>query len=239
MAALLLVSVALTLTGQHLRGFRFDGIVRFLWPFLALAISIGISLAVIGWRRSPDQRDYLAAFCVALVGVGLFSSLFTATSRAVAATPVPNIRDVYVLSADDVSAGQWVDTNLPDNALFATNRLCSIITDRPPYCGSTVFTVSALGRRQALIEGASYGVSVNMAAEGDDFHWAVDRISNSAQFGTAPDARSASYLWNQGVRYYWVDKLVDHASSWEPYASPVFENERAIILELKEVPALN
>jgi hypothetical protein len=178
---------------------------------------------------------FVVAFSTSVLCLGTMSLSSSLVLEGIQASrPLANLDPLttYALSQADLDAGRWIKEHIPLDSVMATNRLCSLPTDKAPFCFSTVFPISAIGQRQALIEGTTFGVSFNLAAEGSDYKWAVDRLTESANFGARPDRKTATYLWSQGVRYYWVDRSIANASYGEPFATSVYSNNRAIILRL-------
>lgn len=228
-----LVGVGVSLVWPRLVGFRFDGLVRWAFLPLLLCLLIGAGYAIASQVKTQKPRTVFA--CVTVLAVLIPLVVHTAGTLSQIREPRSLQVDPYVTYAvtdADLAAGRWVQRNTPENGIFATNRLCNLPDDTPPYCSSGVFTISALGRRQALIEGQTYGVSIALKEEGSDLQWAIDRLNMSASFGTNPSLTSFCYLWNTGVRFYWVDQLVKNAEDWSPYASTIFMNERAKVLRL-------
>lgn len=232
--AIFLLAVIAVIVWSRLEGFQFDGFLRFVYPFVIAAICIGLAVVASRFRRDRTFSTVLSASCLGLVALGVGVNLVAGIVRLASPPSPPNPATSYSLTSGDIALGEWVRWNVPEDAVLATNRVCSIPDDSPPNCPSSVFSISALGHRQALIEGTSYGVSTDLASEGPEFDWARHRLTKSYSFGMKPDSESLTFLWNAGVRYFWVDHLVSANANWSPYAEVVFGNDRGTILRLIE-----
>ena len=228
------VGLVVIVVWPHLSGFRFDGLVRSLTPLGVVTVTVLGALLIAPHYVRHKSEVALALIVFSIGMLALISSLLSAGERLATPSSPVDPRTTYALSTADLEAGQWTQENVPPDAVMATNRLCSLPQERPPFCVSTVFPISALGHRQALIEGTSFDISVDLASEGPDYKWAVDRLTGSRDFGASPTYKSADYLWAQGVRYYWVDRSVPNSGAWDPFASPVFSNDRALILKMND-----
>ena len=228
-----LVGSGLVIVAPMVNEFRFIGLLRWSIPFVAVAVCIAVVVAF-AQALQIDRRLTAMLSILAIAAVGIGGGVVAIALRLMVPRYEPDPQQQYAITDQDLTAGRWVQEGTPTDAVFATNRLCLLPSDEPPYCFSSAFTVSALGIRHALVEGASYSVSIDLVNEGPDFDWAVERLRESATFGSTPGVTSARYLWDQGVRYYWVDRLVENAGDWEPYASVVFENDRALILRFND-----
>jgi hypothetical protein len=126
-------------------------------------------------------------------------------------------------------AARWLVSASQPTDVVATNRLCSDAAEIPPACTSRWVLVSALAGRRMLIEGYSYGVGL-----GELPGWARKRVELSMRFAEQPGLKDARALWDQGVRWVWVDPSVTTTRSWAPYATIGFANDVAIVLHLKK-----
>lgn len=229
-----LLSSIVYLSWPMLIGFRFDGITRTAFPFAVLALTWSFAWIFTRGTGVDHGRIAFSSFIYIAVSMVFFVSILGALNRLTNPAPLLNPETNYGLNELDLEAGSWVRAHTSPSDIFATNRQCGLASDKPGECFSGVFTVSALGWRQALIEGHSYGISYNLESADGSLTWALERVYNSSQFGSAPDMRSLQALWHQGVRYYWVDRLVNNAGAWNGYAEVLYANDRAIILGLND-----
>jgi len=222
-----------------LLGFRFYGPLQWSLPFVGWAGSFAIGLlALRAAEIARTSRTVLAAGLSALIAVTILTTVWQVLEQLRNDTGTYSLASGNILTNDDLEAAAWIRENLPAESVWATNRMCSVVSEEPPGCESTDYVISALSQRQALIEGYTFSVGGDLLERADEFSWAIDRIMNSYEFGRSPSAGNASYLWEQGVRYFWVDKAVVNGGDWEPFADVVFENPRAVLLKLNDPSAV-
>lgn len=239
LAAALLVSVIALAATPLLIGFRFYGPTQWSLPFLVWFSAFVLGVIVLAVMRVVRSRkSVLAAGVSMLVVITLTTPLWQIAQQIRTDPGTFGLLNANIMTTDDLAAAEWLRANTPEDGVWATNRMCSVVGETPPDCASTGYVVSALAGRQVLIEGHTYSIGGDFVERADEFSWAMDRVMNSYEFGVAPSEDSLQYLWDEGVRYFWVDTAVVHAESWEPFATPIFENPRATILRLNEPGAV-
>lgn len=233
-AVLFLALIALSAT-PLLLDFRYYGPTRWAIPFMVWVAAAAIGLTLLGLAAVPRSRyNVVAASIAVLVSTTLATPIWQIAQQIRVDTGVFTTANANIMTLDDLEAARWIRDNTPVDSVWATNRMCSVVGENPPDCPSTGYMVSALAKRQALIEGHTYSIGADLVERADEFSWAIARIMNSYEFGRTPSADNAQYLWNQGVRYFWVDTAVQNAGDWVAYAETIYSNPRAVILKLKD-----
>lgn len=235
LVAVLLLSLVTISATPFLIGFRYYGPTRWILPFAVWLTAAMLGISLLWLAKAPRTRlNILAAGVAVLVSTTLATPIWQIAQQIRVDTGVFTTANANIMTMDDFEAAQWIQDNTPEDSVWATNRMCSVVGDVPPECPSTGYVISALAKRQALIEGHTYSIGADLVERADEFSWAIARIMNSYEFGKEPSADNAQYLWNQGVRYFWVDTAVENAGDWSTYADIVFTNPRAVILQLKD-----
>ena len=233
-AALLLGLFAVGVT-QFIIGFRYFGPTRWALPFL-----LWIGAALIGYLLLkvagvvPSRRNSAAAGISLLVITTMLTPVWQITQQIREDSGVFTVERANIVQMGDFEAAEWIRLNTAADSIWATNRMCSVVGELPPDCPSTSYVVSALAKRQALIEGHTYSVGADLMERANEFDWAIQRIENSYNFGLDPNKSNAKFLWDQGVRYFWVDTAVQSARSWSPFGRVIYRNPRAILLQITE-----
>jgi hypothetical protein len=133
-------------------------------------------------------------------------------------------------SEDELVALEWISHHSDQDAIVATNRsLC----ESSPLCvrESSSHLVSAVSQRRILLEGP-YFVPSSMTLSGTYQEWALSRAKTSLGFVDTPSKLLAEQLANYGVTVIYVQKSATDTTSWEPWASIVYENQSAAVLIL-------
>jgi hypothetical protein len=216
-------------------GFRYFGPTQWALPFAVWIVAFVLGYLLLkGASLATTRRNVTAAGISMLVATTLATPVWQIAQQIRVDAGVFTTANANIVTMEDFEAADWIQRNTPVDSVWATNRMCSVVGEIPPECPSTNYVLSSLAKRQALIEGYSYSIGGDIIERADEFSWAIDRIMNSYDFGRVPSTENAQYLWDQGVRYFWVDRAVVNAGDWEPYGRPIFENSRAVVLELTD-----
>jgi hypothetical protein len=133
-------------------------------------------------------------------------------------------------SEGELTALNWISHNSKQDVIIATNRsLCEdgLLCEHE----SSSHLVSAVSRRRVLLEGP-YFVPSSRALNGGYEDWASLRAKLSLGFVDIPSKLLAEQLANYGVTVIYVQKSATDTTSWEPWASIVYENQSAAVLIL-------
>lgn len=185
--------------------------------FSAVLVVLGV---LAGW--APRVTVAAATIPTAIIGVGGVNVLPHPTSD-VALT----INSSNSISRDQIQ--MLIDfSKMPDSpGIVASNFVCDNPWQSPPECLSIQYPISAVARRQALLEGYSYSLGNGPLPD-----WASIRLRKSTEFADSPSRASLEYLWGEGVRWMFVDHRRTSTGNWEPWASTELESENASMLRL-------
>lgn len=220
------------LVWPQLTGFTFDGVARWLFPILIVIICGSVAVFSVPRVNRPNNRGVAARFALTLTLTTLMGAIASQLIALTLEQPQVDPMRQYALTDSHLSTGVWVQENVPRSAIFATNRQCWLPLEVPPRCQSGVFTVSSLGLRQVLIEGSTYGITTDLENAGSELAWARDRVVQSYEFGLRPSVETHTYLWQEGVRYVWIDQQVPNAGQWAPFADVIHRGDWVTILQL-------
>jgi hypothetical protein len=215
-------------------GKRFEGPIHWLTPILLLTVAVALGILIARLSKSTNLTRTTLAICVVLLSFSAMSSGFSAALiKWSSDTQNSSESSSLSLSPSDLAAADWITQNIPRLGLFATNRLCSDPTLAPPSCQSSWLKASVLTGRPVLIEGYSNGTGASLVPQTPENSWILQRILPSWNFALKPTLSDSQQLWDQGVRWFWVDKLQTSVRDWEPFAETVFENDSAAVLRLR------
>lgn len=140
-------------------------------------------------------------------------------------------------SGDQIEAARWLRDHSGRTELVMTNRHCA--NPRAANCDSRRFFVAAYTERQVLVEGWAYtptAVALSVATR-DTAHayvpyWKPDVLHLNDAFLQAPTRDQAQQLWDRGVRWLFIDKVVEHTSHFGDLAHLRHETDHALVFEL-------
>lgn len=136
-----------------------------------------------------------------------------------------------------IEAARWLRDNSAVDDIVATNRHCA--NPRVEECDSRRFFVAAYTERQVLVEGWAYTPRAVTAAVQDDTphqyvpYWRPDVLAVNDDFLTSPTPALAEQLWELGVRWLFIDKVVEHADDFGDLAIERYASEYAAVYELR------
>ena len=127
----------------------------------------------------------------------------------------------------------WLTTNSKEESLVGTNKFC--IENAMQSCGDPkFFGVSAMTRRQILIEGP--GRTVGLGGDDGSLYpaWAKERLDLSRGFADNPNAEITAKLREYGVDWFYLFKENTTNRNWEPYGTVKYENTEVAIIQLND-----
>ena len=140
----------------------------------------------------------------------------------------------YEWSPSHARAAEWLrDVDTPGDDAVSTNRFCVDRDAQPPECGgpwgATYSWVGAVTGKQMFIEGYEnwYGVQDSEIPD-----WAKERIDVARSFARQPDPYLQRLVWDEGVRWVWLDLTQPSAKDWEGFGTIEFENDAVRIVQL-------
>lgn len=197
-----------------------------LWVALVL-----IALAIVWASRSLGKGTRIKAF-VLILAISLVSGMVVRSVVASEYALQEQLRANRTVAVDsNALAGDWLRENSGDG-LVATNRFCDRAGEVPPDCKSRSYPITALSGKHALIEGLDYRL-------GRLSHLTPlerRRVEASFSFVDKPSCTNSRFLWDEGVRYVWVDLEKTEKRNWEPYATVRFTSPQVWVLQLNDVP---
>ncbi|MFW5469400.1 hypothetical protein ACOCJ4_05070 [Knoellia sp. CPCC 206435] len=207
-----------------------------LWGVLAVAAVIVAAGGAAAWLLGDPRARWRSA--VATVGTaGLLAGVF-AGLNSVSAPLFPEVKRPSSLAKQHAVSQSQIDTarHIRDHSdvddLVMTNRHCTVV--RSPYggCDSRRWLVTAFSERQSLVEGwTATPRATKLAPNGRDSitmdYWKPEILDLNDGFIASPTAEARQRLWDLGVRWVYVDKLMPHATSLEPFASLEFDSRDA------------
>jgi len=214
---------------ENTRQFWFSGYLRwgFAFGIWFLALIFGLILAK---RVFPFQRKrtvYLGVAALVLGSAAISGNLFGSTGRTLAIDVETSAKTTLAINSDHFEAASWIRENLSlVDGYLATNRQCDDVTVFPIDCVSTSYITSALTGHPTLIEGFSYAIP-SMP------DWAKKRSVSSFGFAKNATEELASYFWTEGVRWVWIDRMVETGEQWRSFGEVVFESPTVSILRLE------
>ena len=63
-------------------------------------------------------------------------------------------------------------------------------------------------------------------------YWAKERIDVARSFARQPDPYLQRLVWDEGVRWAWLDLTQPSAKDWEGFGTIEFENDAVRIVQL-------
>lgn len=194
-----------------------------------LIVPAVVALTVAAISTAGTSRAVVAAVGMMAVGVGSY------------VTWVPRYAALHLRQGDEVVADSdllsgrpeyrealdWLRVNSSADDAVATNRLCDDAAAVFPECYAAWSLVAAVSDRRVYAECPSFTSGWFPAMS--------DRIALSSSFARSPSPTSAARLWDDGVRWMFVDRAVDADIDYGSLAVVRFENDHARILELSGV----
>lgn len=198
------------------------------WSVLAVVLVIlGAVGAAAFLLADPGVRWRSALGTVATAG--LFLAVFTSLNAVKAPLFPPvkatvSLKQPLAVSQHQIDTARYIRDHSRVDDLVMTNRHCTVV--RAPFggCDSRRWVVTAYSERQSLVEGWAYTArAATLAPNGRDSitvdYWKPEILRLNDGFIAAPTGDARQRLWDLGVRWVYVDRLMPHAQTLEPFAT--------------------
>jgi hypothetical protein len=210
------------------------------WALL-VAVVVVVALVVVAaalLRGRTTTADVARALAIALTAAAAVSVLPRVVAPGFPAVKpaVPGSSSAW--SQANVAAAAFLRrASRPDDVVM-TNRHCNSLPR--PDCDRRAFVISAYSQRRVLVEGWAYTPEAIVAAAAatpptSPFtgpFWDPARLELNDGFLARPSAQAARRLWEQGVRWVYVDRVAGSTGDLAPYARKVFSNEEATVYRM-------
>ena len=185
------------------------------------------------------RRRAAVLLCVAVCGLG---NAAVARTAYIADTPLVrsatySIRAFSAVTQGQLDAARYIDDHSDTKDLVMTNRHCGtpVTPDQP--CDSRRWVVTAFSGRQALIEAwGTTPTSAKLRPRGRELitlpYWNPGLLTLNDGFFARPNEASHRELWERGVRWVYVDRLLPHARDLAPFAQLRYRNDDASAWQL-------
>ncbi len=135
-------------------------------------------------------------------------------------------------------AARWIRDHSDRHDLVMTNRHCVHPVTPASLCDSRRWVVTAFSERQLLIEGWTTTPRASREAPLGRLsltvpYWNPERLALNDSFYTAPTAEAARRLWDLGVRWVFVDRVLPSVDL-APFAVLRLENADAQVWQLNQ-----
>ena len=207
---------------------------RWLGPLIAWVGALGIGLAVARWARGSTQPTaviagtVLALVFIAVPGrfLGIGSDQIGVLDNGIRNQWFNVKKEGRVVTIDQSEAIDWTDSKLGAaitlrNQAEPSDLVATNIT-RSPF-------VSGITHLPTFASGMAYQYDYGSQNERQEL---IDRERTVWNFINDPRETSAGFLCTEGITWLWVDKQRTQERSWEPFASPVFDNSEVAILRV-------
>lgn len=192
------------------------------------------------------QRDRWSAgvmtVAVFLVVATLVPTLHAQLTSSLPPSPPPlPPTERFAFSADQIDAARWLRDHSDVDDVVMTNRHCA----SPTWvnCDSRRFPITAFTERRVLLEGWAYTrswvLSPDPLGKGDVYRpfWDQAMQSRNDTFLDDPSRRLGEVLYERDdVRWIFIDKTVEWSKDLSDFATPAYETDWALVLELVPPP---
>lgn len=210
---------------------------------LQIALQVALVLLLLAMATGAvwygTRRRGAAVLCIAVCGI---SNAAVARAAYIADTPLIrqrtySVREFSAVTQGQVDAARYIGDHSAIDDIVMTNRHCAtpVTPDQP--CDSRRWVVSAFSGRQALIEAwGTTPTSAKLRPRGRELitlpYWNPELLRLSDGFVAQPSEASRRQLWERGVRWVYVDRLLPHASDLAPFARLRYDNDDASAWQL-------
>jgi hypothetical protein len=202
---------------------------------LSLQRSIGVALFVAGvqmtllglllLRRRIVGKLRLHFFVTLLIGGLIFvghSKVFSKITNALPRSIDRQREEVFTGTTEHQECLKFVRDETPRVAIVASNWL----RIPHPSLQEKYFLVTAWTQRRAYIDGPNYVSNPRTKI-------IEERVATSYEFAEAATEIAFSTLQQANVSFFIVYKKQTTITSWEPYATPIFERSSCLVLQLR------
>lgn len=131
--------------------------------------------------------------------------------------------EVFTGTTETQECLKFVRDATPTDSIVASNW----IRIPHPSRQEKYFLVTARTERRAYVDGPLYVVEPRPL-------WLENRVKTSDEFAELASEIAFKSLQIANVSFFIVNKEEDTATSWEPYATPVFERSSCLVLQLRQ-----
>lgn len=207
---------------------------------MGLVLLVALLVLVVSLVRPgrPWAGDVLRGLAIAVTFAAVASIVprVVAPERLVVAPAAPGSSSAW--SQANVAAATFLQGASQPSDVVMTNRHCNSLP--LPDCDRRAFVISAYTQRRVLVEGWAYTPEAIVAAAAatpptSPFagpFWDPARLDLNDRFLAAPTSTDARRLWDEGVRWAYVDRVAGRTGDLSPYAVEVFANEEATVYRL-------
>lgn len=205
----------------------------------AAAVALLVVGVAVSLRAAPRPNRLPAGVAVAsvsLVVLALVPTLSVKLTSSLPPSPSPlPPTERFAFSADQIDAARWLRDHSNVDDIVMTNRHCA----SPEWvnCDSRRFAITAFTERPVMLEGWAYTRSWALSeAPGGVYKpfWDPELQARNDEFLAAPSAPEAESLYDDGVRWIYIDKTEEWSDELTGFAAPAYETEWAWVLELRE-----
>ncbi|NNG38995.1 hypothetical protein HJ588_06880 [Flexivirga sp. ID2601S] len=205
-------------------------------PFMVILIGLLICAAAGVLVALLDRRQRIMTACVVGAGALVLTGVVSLV-QSLRDTDIPPSRPGSAARAGAVTQGEldaatFIGNHSAPDDLVMTNRHCTTIRPVRGVCESRRYVVAAYSGRQMLVEGWGYAPTITAKyVEGRTsitapfFDPALLALNDS--FYTAPTSHAARALWDEGVRWVYVDKRTSPSVDLRPFATEMYQNSTA------------
>ncbi|WP_145230740.1 hypothetical protein [Rudaeicoccus suwonensis] len=208
-------------------------------------VLVGVAIALIGGviagALNPSRRIPTAVATVAAIVLlaGPFAFIKSYKHDPVVAIPKPiGLNQVDAVSNGELAAARYIRAHSGVEDLVMTNRHCTTPI-APNHCDNRRWLVTAFTERQSFIEGwTATPEATDIAPHGRDSvflnYWKPQLLALNDDFYITPTAAAQRELWNQGVRWIYMENTMPHAATLAPYATLRFSDPDASAWQLNK-----
>lgn len=209
---------------------------------IAIGVVIVLICAAVAYLAARQRRWITTVSAAA--AVVMLSGLFGVAKiyqSGITLTQVPgpvSIRSPSAATDDQIAVARYIRDHSDVDDLVMTNRHCRTPI-KPDHCDTRRWLVTAFTERQSFIEGwTATPEATNLAPHGRDSitinYWHPNLLELNDTFYTEPSAEAQRKLWDQGVRWIYMENTMPHAESLEPYATLRFSTPDASAWQLNK-----
>jgi len=212
----------------------FVSTLRWLGPIIAWIGSIAVGFILARWARKASQSaaviagTVLTLLIIAVPGrfLGIGSSQIGVLDNGIRNEWFNVAKEGRVVTIDQSEIVDWTDLKMEAaealrNQAAPTDLVATNITRSPFVSGAT--------HLPTYVSGMVYQYDYDSP---DNQQELLEREHTMWKFIDDPSATNSNFLCAEGISWIWVDKERTERRSWEPFASPVVENDEVTILRV-------
>ncbi|PWJ24149.1 hypothetical protein ATK17_0237 [Branchiibius hedensis] len=209
---------------------------------IAIGVVIVIVCAAVAWFAARHRRVVTAAATaaavVALSGAFGVAKYYEHGLPIWRIPPAVSIMSQSAVTDDQIAVARYIRDHSDVDDLVMTNRHCTTPI-KPDHCDTRRWLVTAFTERQSFIEGwTATPEATNLAPHGRDSitinYWHPELLELNDNFYTNPTAEAQRKLWDEGVRWIYMENTMPHAETLAPYATLRFSTPDASAWQLNK-----